>query len=62
MGLFAALAGLALATLAAVALAVLFADGPTPARAHPHADAGLDILRDRRPQDYDPYAGDGRPS
>ncbi len=48
------------AVVVAVALAVLIAADNTRPRPHEHADAGLDILRDRRPQDYDAYPG--RPS
>ncbi len=49
--LLAVAAVLVAAVVMAVALAALIAADRTAARAHPHADAGLDILRDRRPQD-----------
>ncbi len=31
-------------------------------RPHPRAAAGLAVMRDRCPQMYEPWAGDGRPS
>lgn len=45
------------AALAAVWRAATYRDTAT---SHPRADAGLDILRRRRPQDYDAFPG--RPS